>query len=199
MEQTKVSGINVKCTLDYKGGSKDIQETMPFVSKEEDYIKQYIGIWKVMLEKVQEFSAKKVLEFGTREGYSTRLFSIALKPNDGKIFTVDMNAPKEPFSEENIVPIRSLVEDLDWSTPVDILYIDDWHNGHHLYYELNRFAKLARVVLIHDVCLDEELMNSVTEWCRHNWVIYTIYPVNGCGLAVLEIEKSGAFYKEKGA
>jgi hypothetical protein len=50
------------------------------------------------------------------------------------------------------------------------------------------------VVMIHDVCLDDKLMNAVRDWCRHNMMIYEVYPMNGCGLAVIEIMKSRMFY-----
>ena len=55
---------------------------------------------------------------------------------------------------------------------------------------------MAKLVLIHDVCLGE-LLESVSEWCRDNMMIYTVYPMNGCGLAVIEVEKSLAFYADK--
>jgi len=37
----------------------------------------------------------------------------------------------------------------------------------------------------------------VENWCCDNMMIYTIYPMNGCGLAVIEVEKSRAFYALK--
>jgi len=196
MEQHRIIGEPVGVELAFKGGSREIKDTMPVICRDKDYVIQYIGIWKIMFDRVISMNAKIVLEFGTREGYSTRLFSKALSLTGGRITTVDINPPKEPFTEENIMTITMPVEEFS-GFYCDILYIDDWHNGFHLYYELNRFAKLAKVVMIHDVSLDNELMDAIREWCRHNMVIYTIYPMNGCGLAVLEIERSGAFYANK--
>ena len=147
---------------------------------------------RVMFSMVVECNAKTVVEFGTRDGFSTRLFSKALE-DKGTITSVDMNKCG-PFEEKNIILVQSSVEDFTLTTPCDILYIDDWHDGFHLYYELNRFAHMAKTVMIHDICQDVELLHAVTEWCRDNWVIYTVYPLNGCGLAVLEIEKSKSFY-----
>jgi hypothetical protein len=85
---------------------------------------------------------------------------------------------------------------------VDILFIDDWHNPWHLYSELDKFAKWARVVMIHDVSQQDtgllrSLLTSVENWCHDNMMIYTIYPMNGCGLAVIEVEKSREFYADK--
>ena len=59
----KIEGLNVECTFDYKGGSKEIKDIMPNISKHEDYVKQYIGIWRVMMDKVVELNAQSVLEF----------------------------------------------------------------------------------------------------------------------------------------
>jgi hypothetical protein len=189
--------ITIKFSLEFKGSSREIIESIPDVSRETDFFTQYVGIWRVFFEKVQELKAKSVVEFGTRDGYSTRLFSKALESTGGEITTIDINPPKTQFTEKNIKVVTGSVEDFT-PTNCDILYIDDWHNEHHLYWELNQFAKLARVVMVHDVCLDHGLMLAISEWCRHNMVVYTIYPLNGCGLAVIEIEKSGEFYNQKG-
>lgn len=184
-----MNGMKVLSKLDYKGGKRELLDIMPAISKAENYLNQYIKVWHTMFDIVKALNAKTVLEFGTCDGYSARLFSEAMP--DGQVYTVDINEIK-PFEEKNIHVIHSSVEDLTWTMPVDILYIDDWHNGYHLYYELNKFAKLAKVVIIHDVMLDDELMKAVATWCKQNWVIYTVYTTNACGIAVLEIEKSAA-------
>lgn len=192
------NGFQAIVELEYKSQMAQVSDTLPAISKDKDYVVQYVGIWKAIVGKVLEMNAKTVLEFGTREGYSTRLFAKALKQTGGVITTVDLNDPKNPDDfkgYDNIQLIKSRIEDLKFDHPVDILYIDDWHNGYHLYWELNQFAHLAKVVMIHDVMLDKKLMEAIEEWCRHNWVIWTVYPVNGCGLAVLEIERSMGWYK----
>jgi hypothetical protein len=209
MEPLKIEipGTKVKLDIDFKGGRKTIIDNVPDIGEilkimsqkeKEDFYRQYIGIWKIFFSIVFEWNAKKVLEFGTREGYSTRLFSKALEKTEGQIITVDINKPNTPFTESNIITINSDVESLLYQEQVDILYIDDWHDPWHLYYELNKFAHLAKVVIIHDVCIEQgypkSLTRSIEEWCRSNMIIYTIYPMNECGLAVLEIEKSLKFY-----
>ena len=191
-----IEGLNVEVEFDYKAGKKGLKTMMPNITRDEDYVVQYVGIWKIIFDYVIQMNAKTVLEFGTRDGYSTRLFALALKETGGRIKTVDVNLPKTPFTEDNVTVITEDIEKFEYypSGQLDILYIDDWHNGHHLYYELNRFARMARVVMIHDICLDDELMGGLIKWCKHNMMFYTIYPMNGCGLAVIEIEKSREFY-----
>lgn len=203
MTKNIIKGINVRIDLDHRSGKRSVKEVMPLICREEDYFKQYLGIWKVMFDTVKELDAKAVLEFGTRDGYSTRLFAEALKQTKGDVYTVDINPPVNDLSEfENIHVITSDIKNLDWSMPVDILFIDDWHNPWHLYSELDKFAKWARVIMIHDVSQQDtgllrSLLTSVENWCHDNMMIYTIYPMNGCGLAVIKVEKSRFFYADK--
>ena len=183
--------INLNC--DYKGGKKIFTDIMPKISDNEDYFNQYFKIWQVLQEAVKASKAKKVLEFGTRDGYSARLFSQALEETGGTLYTVDKDIPKDDFKGlNNIVFIQSLVEDLTWDIPVDILYIDDWHDQLHLYYELNRFAHLARYVLIHDIALNmnmpDDLCDVVSRWAKQNYMRVTYDFRNVCGLAIIETE-----------
>jgi len=198
-----IKGLKVEAELDFKAGKKKISEVMPHICSDQDYCIQYMGIWRVMFDIVHELGSKSVLEFGTWDGNTTRLFAEALKDINGDIYTVDIDPPKNDLSKiENIHVITSDIKNLEWSMPVDILFIDDWHNPWHLYSELDKFAKFAKVVMVHDVVLErgnmKSLLMAVESWCCDNMMIYTIYPMNGCGLAVIEIEKSKAFYNEKG-
>lgn len=200
---SELQSMQTKMEIDYKGGKLTIEEIVPYISDDKAYYNQYIGLWRVIVSSVHELKAKVVLEFGTREGYSTTLFSYALKETGGTIFTVDIDDPKDKESLEklgNVSIIKSDVMELDWKTPIDILYIDDWHDPWHLYSELDRFARLAREVIIHDVCNEKDnssldLMKAITQWARHNMCIMTMYPMNVCGLSILHIEKSKEFYK----
>ena len=180
---------------------KDVE--IPEFLTHQDAVRQYVGIWKIFLNLIINTDAKKVLEFGTREGYSTSMFSEFLRFTEGHLWSVDLVDHK--ISEEdikkmdNVSFIKSDVFKLDWCLPIDILYIDDWHNSFHLYEELDRFAKYAKVVMIHDVCQEWQIttgiMNGVIQWCQKEFMPYTIYPLNACGLAVIEVEKWGKFYQ----
>ena len=171
----------------------------------DDAIRQYVGIWKIFLSYILGMKAKKVLEFGTREGYSTKLFSQFLRFTEGHLWTVDLNPHKIPKEEakqmDNVTFLQMNVLHLDvvWKDYVDILYIDDWHNSFHLYEELDRYSRLAKVIMIHDVIQDWEktsgIMNGLISWCQKEFIPYTIYPLNACGLAVIEMEKYRDFYK----
>jgi len=192
----EIEGIKIEMHFDYKGGTRKVIESMPNISKDDHYAIQYIGIWKIMFDCVNNMNAKTILEFGTRDGYSTRMFSKILDVTDGNVYTVDINPPKNDLSEfKNVHVITKDIKDFSWTIPVDILYIDDWHNGYWLYHELERFSHLAKIVMIHDI-MSDELYKGMKEWCVQNMMIYTIYNLNGCGLAIIEIEKSRNFYQE---
>ena len=183
---------------------KTFQTDIPIWINTEDAVRQYVGIWKVMLDTILGLKAKKVLEFGTREGYSTKLFSEFLRFTEGHLWTVDLNEPKIDVDYkkqmDNVTFLQMDVLHLDvvWKDYVDVLYIDDWHNAYHLYEELDRYAKFAKVILIHDICQDwvvrTGIMNGLMEWCKKEFMPYTIYPLNACGLAVIENEKWRHFY-----
>lgn len=171
----------------------------------EDAVRQYYGIWKIIAMFMKSFKAKKVLEFGTREGYSTQLFSHLLRFEEGHLWTVDLAEPKiEPAIKEkldNVTFIQMDILNLDtiWKEYVDILYIDDWHNPYHLYQELDRYARFARLIMIHDVVQNwqthEWLLPAIFSWClKENLPFYT-YPLNCCGLVVIPREEFQNFYE----
>ena len=173
----------------------------------EDAIKQYVGVWKIIVEYVLLLNAKKVLEFGTREGYSTQLFSRVLRWTEGHIWTVDKDDPKISKevmdSIDNVTFIKDEIMGKKWMevsdfSDVDILYIDDWHEPYHLYTELEHFAHLAKVVLIHDVVQGwqgrEWLLLPIFKWCRNHFTPFAVYPLNDCGLVAIHRKEFERFY-----
>lgn len=165
---------------------------------------QYVGIWKIMVQMVLALQAKKVLEFGTSRGASTRIFAEALKQTGGHIWTVDIEDQpwvKEPI-QDNITFIQSDVLKLDWKDSVDILYIDDLHEPFHVYEELQRFGHLARIVMLHDTIQDyglpANIMPAIMRWASNHHVPITTYPLNPCGLTMLNVEQYKDFYVSNG-
>lgn len=158
-------------------------------------ILQYSGIWEVMMGYVTEMKATKVLEFGTREGFSTRIFAEALKETKGEIWSIDVEKPMFPdelAKYDNIHVLTQEIKTLKWSERVDILYIDDLHKKEHLYWELCNFSHLAKVVMCHDVCqaVDEGglLLEPVLKFAYDRKLIVQVFPLNCCGLSVVEMK-----------
>ena len=187
---------HVTASLSWKGAQTLLLKdaTIPTLSKNTDFLVQYMGIWEILQQYVLRTNAKKVLEFGTREGYSTRIFANALKATLGHIWTVDICEHKMTAEElegyDNITFIKEDVMKLDWKEPVDILYIDDWHDPYHVYAELDRWAHLAKVIMLHDVLqsyeLPEGILKGIIHWCAVNYLPFSFYPLNGCGLIIID-------------
>jgi len=167
----------------------------------DDFINQYVGIWEVMTYFVELLNAKKVTEIGTCKGYSTRIFSRALRKTGGKLISIDRIDHKIPRSIlktlTNVEFVKADIMQHDLAE-TDILYIDDWHNQFHLYEELSKFSSKAKVILIHDIMAGYDvipiLLKGVLNWCMRNFMPVTLYPLNFCGLAVIECEKFRGFY-----
>jgi len=167
----------------------------------DEFINQYVGIWEVMTYFVELLKAKKVTEIGTCKGYSTRIFSRALKKTGGKLISIDRVDHKIPQSIlktlNNVEFIKADIMKHDLEE-TDILYIDDWHNQFHLYEELVKFSSKAKVIMIHDIMAGYDnspfLLNGVLNWCMRNFMPVTLYPLNFCGLAVIECAKFRDFY-----
>ena len=198
--ETSIPCFNLNIQTDFKV-LKDVPH--PEFLNHKDAIDQYYGIWKLFWMYVSNLKATKVLEFGTREGYYTQLFSHLLRANDGHIWTVDLADPKiygeDKDKLDNVTFVKGNTLDPSlWNEPVDILYIDDWHNGYHLFGELDRYAKYAKVILIHDVVQNwqthEWLLPAIFSWCHRENLPFITYPLNPCGLVAIHREEFKNFY-----
>ena len=197
-----ISCVSLTIDQDFK---KLVNVLHPEFLLHQDAITQYFGIWKIIAMYVDKLKAKKVLEFGTREGYSTQLFSNLLRETEGHLWTVDLAEPKiEPEIKsklDNVTFLQMDILHLDkvWKDPVDILYIDDWHNSYHLFQELNMYAGLAKVILIHDVVQNwqthEWLLPAIFSWCLKENMPFITYPLNPCGLVAIHREEYQNFYE----
>ena len=193
----EVTGLTV--TFDFE----TIKTEHPVFLMSHDAITQYFGLWKIIWMYVSNLNATKVLEFGTREGYSTQLFSQLLRANNGHLHTVDLanhKIPQEIVEKmDNVTLIKQDVLQFKTDEFYDILYIDDWHNPYHLFQELDRFAKYAKVILIHDVVQNwqthEWLMPAIFSWCLKEHLAFMTYPLNACGLVAIHREEYQNFYK----
>ena len=204
--ETSIPCINLNIQTDFKL-LKDVPH--PEFLNHKDAVDQYYGIWKLFWMYVYNMKAKKVLEFGTREGYSTQLFSNLLRATDGHLWTVDLadhKIPKEIAEKmDNVTFIKEDVTRLGWleeswfQEDFDILYIDDWHNPYHLFGELDRFAKYARVIIIHDIVQNwqthEWLIPPIFSWCHKEFLPFIVYPLNSCGIVAIHREEFQNFYQ----
>ena len=156
----------------------------------------YTGLEGILYNSVLQTRAKKVLELGSDVGDSTRIFAEALKETGGRLFTVDIIAPKWQQADmdqfENITVITANTLELDWNEPIDLLYIDDNHDYAHVIQELNKFGSFMREdgrILLHDVYHDKYgvgILRAVYEYGRDRGLPFKVWPYSR-GLAEIYV------------
>lgn len=103
-----------------------------------------------------EIDAKIVIELGVRTGLSTVAFLHAMDQTGGHVWSVDIDRHSAP--DEVALHDRWVFTHADDLTvdpvPCDVLFIDTSHHYGHTLAELDRFARYARVVLLHDTALE---------------------------------------------
>lgn len=78
-----------------------------------------------------------IVEFGVKEGRSTKIFLDICKKNSGKLYSVDIDDYKEKFIDKNWSFIHSRDDDfefLDKKLPkeIDVIYLDSLHEAKHV-------------------------------------------------------------------
>ena len=79
----------------------------------------------------------KIVEFGVREGRSTKLFLDLCDQNNGKLFSVDIDDYSNLFTNKNWKFIKSRDDDFDFlenilPKEIDIIYLDSLHEADHV-------------------------------------------------------------------
>lgn len=109
---------------------------------------------------VLSLKAKVVVELGVRNGDSTRPLLAAAFITDGYLHSVDIEpAPKIVGASDNILSRwrfyqQDAIEFLKtFDQQIDVAFVDDWHDGDHVYEELQLLAsKMTKsgLILMHD-------------------------------------------------
>ena len=109
-------------------------------------------------QKIQEFmisdiEGKKdltILEFGVREGTSTKLFLNHCEKNGGKVYSVDMNDYSHIANSPNWKFIKSRDDNFNYvekflPEKFDLIYLDSFHDANHVekifYYYFKKLKK----------------------------------------------------------
>jgi predicted O-methyltransferase YrrM len=90
-----------------------------------------------MFDTIKEIKSPKVLEFGVKEGRSTKMFLDLCKSNDGKLISVDINDYRDLFKDSNWNFIQCRddnFEKLDsyLKDKLDVIYLDSLHEAKHV-------------------------------------------------------------------
>ena len=117
---------------------------------------------------LKDISSPQVLEFGVKEGRSTKLLLEYCKRNNGELFSVDIKDYSNLFSDKNWHFIKSRDDNFEFlkdkiPNEIDIIYLDSLHEAKHVekifYYYFN-YLKIGGTFFIDDISWLPYLKNN---------------------------------------
>ena len=101
----------------------------------------------------------QIVEFGVREGRSTKLFLDLCDQNNGKLFSVDIDDYSNLFTNKNLKFIKSRYDNFDFlenilPKEIDIIYLDSLHEADHvekIFYHYFKKLKINGYFFIDDI------------------------------------------------
>ena len=140
-----------------------------------DYNYKIYNFINPCLDKFKDIS---ILEFGVKEGRSTKLFLDFCKKNNGKVFSIDIDDYSEKFNDNNWTFIKSRDDDfefLDQKLPkkFDVIYLDSLHEADHvekIFYHYFKKLKVGGFFFIDDISWLPYLRNKIRNnfYCEIN-------------------------------
>ena len=100
-----------------------------------------------------------ILEFGVRQGISTKMFIEVCERNDGKLYSIDIDDYSKKFSTPVWKFIQSRDDNYDYvtkkiPTKFDFIYLDSFHDARHvkkIFYHYYSFLKKGGYFIIDDI------------------------------------------------
>ena len=115
---------------------------------------------KVFLEsQIQEISKPNILEFGVREGRSTKIFLDLCKKKNGKLFSVDVDDYSNLFNDKNWTFLKTRDDNFEFlknklPKKFNIIYLDSLHEANHvekIFYYYYDFLEIGGHFYIDDI------------------------------------------------
>ena len=106
---------------------------------------------KVFLEsQIQGMSEPSILEFGVREGRSTKIFLDLCKKKNGKLFSVDIDDYSSLFNDKNWTFLKTRDDNFEFlekklPKKFDIIYLDSLHEANHVEKIFNHYYDFLKV------------------------------------------------------
>jgi hypothetical protein len=128
----------------------------------EKYLKENSHL-RIMTDFLNNIENPKVLELGVERGSSTKAFLWYLEKKNGKLFSVDINDCSNVVNSKNWKFIQSndlnhnyILENFDEikKNGIDLIYIDSYHENHHVLKLLNiwfKYLKKEGAIFIDDI------------------------------------------------
>ena len=110
----------------------------------------------------------KIVEFGVREGRSTKIFLDYCDKYDGNLYSIDIDDYSHLFSDEKWTFIKSRDDNFEYLKNVlpekfDFIYLDSLHEAHHvekIFYYYFKSLKLNGIFFIDDISWLPYLKNN---------------------------------------
>tara|TARA_B100000989_G_scaffold261344_1_gene212335 strand:- start:608 stop:1225 length:618 start_codon:yes stop_codon:yes gene_type:complete len=127
---------------------------------------------------LKDISSPKILEFGVKEGRSTKLLLDYCNKNNGELFSVDIEDFSNLFTDKNWHFIKSRDDNFDFlknkiPNKLDIIYLDSLHEAKHvekIFYYYFDFLKIEGIFFIDDISWLPYLRNGERDnfYCEIN-------------------------------
>jgi predicted O-methyltransferase YrrM len=119
-------------------------------------------------QQIKDIDNLNILEFGVKEGRSTKIFLDICKKKNGKLFSVDINDYSNLFDDPNWTFIKSRDDDFKFlknklPEKFDIIYLDSLHEAKHvekIFYYYYNFLKVNGQFYIDDISWFPYLKNK---------------------------------------
>jgi len=103
-----------------------------------------------MLDQICELEHPNILEFGVKEGRSTKLFLDICKSKNGKLTSIDVDDYSKLFDDTNWNFIQSRDDNFDFLEnkllkEIDVIYLDSLHEANHVEKIFNYYFKFLKI------------------------------------------------------
>ena len=106
-------------------------------------------LYSFLYNKIKDLKNPKILEFGVREGKSTKMFIDLVEKNNGYVVSVDVDDYSNLFNSERWKFIKSRDDNFELikkeiNYDLDVILLDSFHEADHVkniitnYYDLNK-------------------------------------------------------------
>lgn len=153
---------------------------------------------EVLFDAVLKLNAQCVVEIGTDEGNSTRLFASALEKTKGHLWSIDCRVPKEDWHKGMHLPqVTFVTQDslsCSWGGPlIDLLFLDGDHHQEHVAKELRLYGPYLRagsLIILHDTYHSEfgdGITQAACQFARAHQLKLELLP-EGHGLGIIHVD-----------
>jgi predicted O-methyltransferase YrrM len=156
-----------------------------------------------------EFNLKNIVELGTQFGNSTIALLYAAKEIEGKVTTIDVDPcvfARKKITDLNLNSLCTFIQSddtlIEWSEPIDHIFIDSNHSYEHVTKQLKKYEPFLQkngIITLHDIVMQEfdsngnpvekttkinSVMRAISDYIkdRDDLKFYKYFNCNGLGI-----------------